>query len=81
MPSGVPRLLGANHLNGDVELEIHEGDLGGKHRRISIGRDLLQVLYAIDAGGEEARVAHLFIDLRARRLHGQLAGEFHGDSL
>ena len=42
-----------------------------------VGVDFVQILHALDAGGEEARVAQLREHRRARRVQPDIAGEFH----
>src|SRR5262249_39847839 len=64
-------------LDGDVEPEFQVRDLGLHHGRV-VGRiDLVQFLHALDAGGKEARVAHLGEHRLPRRVDQQVAGEFH----
>ncbi len=71
------RRLRPHDLDHDVELELEVGDLGLQHRGVMVGIDLVEVGYAVDAGGEETRIAHLRIDRIPRRGNEDVAGEFH----
>src|SRR5262245_3632666 len=71
------RRLNARELDHHVELEFHVRDLGLEYRRVVLPVDLVEVVHAIDAGDEEAGVAQLGKHRLARRLDGDLTGEFH----
>src|SRR5262249_11950210 len=69
--------LRPRHLDCDVELEFEVRDLGVQHRGVVVAIDFVQVPHALDAGREEARIAQLGENRRARRLEVDVAGELH----
>ena len=71
------RRIGPHHLDRDVELELEVRNLGLQHGGVMVCIDLVELLHALDAGGEEARIAHLREHLLARRINHDLAGELH----
>src|SRR5262249_36986958 len=72
------RRIRPRHLDRDVELEFEVRDLGVQHRGVVVAIDFVQVPHALDAGREEARIAQLGENRRARRLEVDVAGELHG---
>ena len=71
------RRLDARQLDRHLELEFHVGDLGLEHRRVVVGSDLVKIVHAVDAGGEEARIAQGGKHRLARRLDDDVTGKFH----
>ncbi len=84
-PSGVPSTLASmrvgrldpRHLHIHFEGEAHIGDAGRKQRAVMRGVDGVELLHAVDAGGEELRVAQAAEHKLARRLHADFAFDFH----
>jgi len=72
------RRIRPRHLDRDVELEFEVRDLGVQDRGVMVAVDFVQVLHALDAGREEARIAQLGEHRRPRRLEVDVAGELHG---
>src|SRR5579884_3446216 len=72
--------LTLDHLDPHLEGKAHEGDASDEGRAVAVVARLRQLAHAVDAGGEEDRIAQSLKYQRARGRDADLAFHLHAQT-